>query len=405
MNRSGMWNGCLQGLLLFTLVSALMLNAPSFLVEKVEAQTDNTVIKIIPLTKTVGQEGQPIPSEGLPLTVNITVVNVTDLYAWQIKVYYDPAILNFSEASYPTDHVFSGQDIVDIQARQETFSLALENTTTVFLNPFQTSSWKNGYSYTMSQWLDTDDSGSLTSSDVVWMKRPGISPVPYYVRTVGTQDSTVHLTVETAYVSYGGSLIGLVPGVDGNGTLCQLKFAGLNPGVSVLNFSRPLTEDNVLVDPDLSDISFSVEDSSVTVLGTVGKVSSTITVQASSPSVQVGSSVTISGKITPDREGAEVKIWSKPTNGTWTLLATRQTDANSEYTYAWSTSEVDTYDLKANWTGDSATEGAESPTITVEVLEEGEVPPPDYTLYLIVAAVVVIAIAAVGIYLLKIRKT
>lgn len=48
-------------------------------------------------------------------TVTVLVVNVTDLYGWQIKLYYDENILNFTDAWYPTDHVFAGKTFVPVE--------------------------------------------------------------------------------------------------------------------------------------------------------------------------------------------------------------------------------------------------------------------------------------------------
>jgi len=48
-------------------------------------------------------------------TVNVTVTNVTDLYAWQIKLFFDPTILNCTNAWYPDGHVFAGKEIVSLE--------------------------------------------------------------------------------------------------------------------------------------------------------------------------------------------------------------------------------------------------------------------------------------------------
>jgi len=45
-------------------------------------------------------------------TVNVTVTNVTDLYSWEIKLFFDPTILNCTSAWYPDDNVFAGKEIV-----------------------------------------------------------------------------------------------------------------------------------------------------------------------------------------------------------------------------------------------------------------------------------------------------
>lgn len=69
--------------------------------------TASPAIAVIPQTITVGEEGVPLPTE--PFTINVTITNVTDMLCWQVKIYYDTAILNCTEAEFPTDHVFAGK--------------------------------------------------------------------------------------------------------------------------------------------------------------------------------------------------------------------------------------------------------------------------------------------------------
>lgn len=46
--------------------------------------------------------------------VNCSVAEVTDLFTWQIKLFFNPTVLNCTGASYPTDHVFAGKTIVPV---------------------------------------------------------------------------------------------------------------------------------------------------------------------------------------------------------------------------------------------------------------------------------------------------
>jgi hypothetical protein len=48
--------------------------------------------------------------------VTIMVVNITDLYGWQVKLYYDASIIKCVKAFYPPDHVFAGKLIVPVEA-------------------------------------------------------------------------------------------------------------------------------------------------------------------------------------------------------------------------------------------------------------------------------------------------
>lgn len=63
-----------------------------------------TTLEIEPQTITVGP---PVPTD--LFLINITVNDVTDLYFWQVKIFYDSTILNCTSASLPSYHVFAGK--------------------------------------------------------------------------------------------------------------------------------------------------------------------------------------------------------------------------------------------------------------------------------------------------------
>lgn len=58
-------------------------------------------------------EPSSIIDPGLPpnsnITISIKVDDVTDLYSWQVKIYYNPYMLLWTAAWYPTGHVFDGK--------------------------------------------------------------------------------------------------------------------------------------------------------------------------------------------------------------------------------------------------------------------------------------------------------
>lgn len=76
------------------------------------AATPLSVVAVVPQTLTVGEEGVPLPTD--PFTVNITIANVVDMYGWQVKIYFDAAILNCTGAVYPTGHVFAGKQFIPV---------------------------------------------------------------------------------------------------------------------------------------------------------------------------------------------------------------------------------------------------------------------------------------------------
>lgn len=72
----------------------------------------------------------------------------------------------------------------------------------------------------------------------------------------------------TSAVSYGVVLLPEQSSFDGSGTLCQMNFTGINGGTSALEFSRPLGMEGFtsLADPDMQEITFTVEDGNVIVI-------------------------------------------------------------------------------------------------------------------------------------------
>lgn len=51
---------------------------------------------------------------GQTLTVNVSVIEVTDLYLWQIELSYNNNTLEFLSGAYPSDHVFAGKPFVPV---------------------------------------------------------------------------------------------------------------------------------------------------------------------------------------------------------------------------------------------------------------------------------------------------
>ena len=70
------------------------------------ASAQTTIVSIEP-----SQVNLPTPST---FTLNITVANVTDLSAWQIKLAFDPSTLNCIEISVPEQNIFYGHDTIGI---------------------------------------------------------------------------------------------------------------------------------------------------------------------------------------------------------------------------------------------------------------------------------------------------
>ena len=127
---------------------------------------------------------------------------------------------------------------------------------------------------------------------------------------------------------------------------------------------------------------------------------STISMTLSKESINVGSSVTISGAIDPARENVNVTILYKLGGGAWTFLANETTDSNGNYSYPWTPEKVGTYQVKASWEGDPTTLGDESEVQTLTVKETAGIPIE----YVVVAVVGIIIIVVIVVYFVKLRK-
>ncbi len=137
----------------------------------------------------------------------------------------------------------------------------------------------------------------------------------------------------------------------------------------------------------------------------VGKLSSTTSMNVDSTSITRGGKVTITGSITPEREGVTVTIlYRQSGEETWAVLDTTTTDENSQYSYEWTPTATGTYEVKAIWEGDANTTGDEGDIKTITVQEASIIPNiPDSTLFLIIGIIIVIVVA-VAVYFLKFRK-
>jgi len=83
------------------------------LLPNVGAQVTTAVKVVAP--STVGDPGTALPTT--PFTVTLTVENVNNLYAWQVKLYFNESIL-YTKATWvwlPSNHVFQGKQIIEVQ--------------------------------------------------------------------------------------------------------------------------------------------------------------------------------------------------------------------------------------------------------------------------------------------------
>lgn len=96
--------------------------------------------------------------------------------------------------------------------------------------------------------------------------------------------------------------------------------------------------------------------------------SSALSLTVSSPFAIEGSTVTISGKLSPNLSGKTVTIYLKVGGLQWLVLGTATTNANGEFLYIWTANITGVCFVRASWFGDNDYGGADSPTIAITVL-------------------------------------
>jgi hypothetical protein len=89
------------------ILAVLLLTMIPMFTPRINVNAQPTKIVILPVENNFNASTTP---PGATFTVNVTVVDVTDLQNWQIKLTWDPELLNFSKISLPPDNVFAGAE-------------------------------------------------------------------------------------------------------------------------------------------------------------------------------------------------------------------------------------------------------------------------------------------------------
>jgi len=279
----------------------------------------------------------PTPLPTLPFMLNVTLLNVTDLYRWTIKLIYDPVILEAINVTIPPDNVF-GENFV--------------------------------------------------------LQEPVINA------TEGIIIASANSTATT--------------GFNGSGVLCRMAFRSINYSIikqyvyfanTYLRFDRIATE---LRDSEEKIIFFNYEedyDCRIEIYSPA-KRTSYITLEGVAAQVKIGTSVTFKGGVTPTGVGLPVNVTLRYRSQTIPeqILAINETDDDGRFTFSWNATTLGIYYFNVSWAGNEVYNSA-SATKTVRVVEEvvSEAGPPDMTLYIVIAAVVVIVALGVVVYLKKFR--
>jgi len=137
-------------------------------------------------------------------------------------------------------------------------------------------------------------------------------------------------------------------------------------------------EDAELVSPGQVSASFSA------------LTSSSITLSVSSSLLIEGSSVVLSGVVSPASADGVVTIYAKRDNSSWTVLGSVSCGSSGGYSYEWKPASAGVYSIRASWSGDTDHAGADSNVDSVRVISSSWV--------FLGFAVVLLAVVAVVVY-------
>ena len=97
----------MKKLMLLVLITAAVLASCTAFPISVYGNSSSTSLKTDQLTYEV--------NVGELLNVTVLVENVTDLYTWQVMLFYDADLIQCVDAFLPSDHVFAGQPYVPVE--------------------------------------------------------------------------------------------------------------------------------------------------------------------------------------------------------------------------------------------------------------------------------------------------
>jgi hypothetical protein len=95
---------------------------------------------------------------------------------------------------------------------------------------------------------------------------------------------------------------------------------------------------------------------------------SSLTLTASPSYLTQGSSVTLSGQLSPNLPNENITIYIRTNNSPWTVLNTVTTDSNGQFSYAWLVGTGGICNVRTSWSGNDEHSVADSPIQTVTSL-------------------------------------
>jgi len=116
--EKGLSDRIASGMMLTLLLIAMLMLAYNFEAPAEIVKTDGAFLKMNPSHVTIGQEGQPIPTNQ-PITISIEVESISDLAIWQVVIYYDNNTLHTQNnwMWLPPDHIFNNKGYTEMPSR------------------------------------------------------------------------------------------------------------------------------------------------------------------------------------------------------------------------------------------------------------------------------------------------
>jgi len=146
----------------------------------------------------------------------------------------------------------------------------------------------------------------------------------------------------------------------------------------VINDTLLGTEERIVTENTTHTSIYFTYSKGINVVQITTRMSSTISLALSSTSIDLGSSVTMSGNVTAEdltvRPNVNVTISYRVRYVvTWDTLGTVETDRNGNYTYLWEPEAAGIYEIMASWEGDETCIGDKSDVQTLKVIENSTI--------------------------------
>ncbi len=110
-----------------------------------------------------------------------------------------------------------------------------------------------------------------------------------------------------------------------------------------------------------------------------------------------GSTLTVTGQISPALANQNVTLYETTDGSHWTIISTTMTAADGKFTYSWASQNMGKLDIRASWTGNDQYAGATSPSKIALVL-------PIYLVALIGAAFIAVVACIIALVVSRRRR-